>query len=44
MEKLIIKAAICGAEVKNEYNPSLLYTVREISIEAEKSFLAGGKV
>ena len=44
MEKLIITAAICGAEVTKEQNPSVPYTVREIGIEAEKSFLAGASV
>ena len=44
MEKLIITAAICGAEVKKEQNPNVPYTVREIGIEAEKAFLAGASV
>lgn len=44
MEKLIITAAICGAEVTKEHNPSVPYTVREIGIEAEKSFLAGASI
>ncbi|MFX0012205.1 MAG: 3-keto-5-aminohexanoate cleavage protein [Candidatus Hermodarchaeota archaeon] len=44
MEKLIITAAICGAEVTKEHNPNIPYTVREISIEAEKAFLAGASI
>ena len=30
MEKLIITAAICGAEVTKEQNPAVPYTVEEI--------------
>jgi len=44
MEKLIITAAICGAEVTKEHNPNVPYTVREIGIEAEKAFLAGASI
>ena len=44
MEKLIITAAICGAEVTKDHNPSVPYTVREIGIEAEKAFLAGASI
>ena len=44
MEKLIITAAICGAEVTKEQNPNVPYTVREIGIEAEKAFLAGASI
>ena len=44
MEKLIITAAICGAEVTKEQNPNIPYTVREIGIEAEKAFLAGASI
>ena len=44
MEKLIITAAICGAEVTKENNPNIPYSVREIGIEAEKSFLAGASI
>ena len=44
MEKLIITAAICGAEVTKEYNPNVPYTVKEIGIEAEKAFLAGASI
>ena len=34
MEKLIITAAICGAEVTKEQNPNVPYTVEEIAREA----------
>lgn len=44
MDKLIITAAICGAEVTKENNPNVPYTVREIGIETEKAFLAGASV
>ena len=44
MEKLIITAAICGAEVTKEHNPNVPYTVREIGIEVEKAFLAGASI
>lgn len=44
MEKLIITAAICGAEVTKEKNPNIPYSVREIGIESEKAFLAGASI
>jgi 3-keto-5-aminohexanoate cleavage enzyme len=44
MEKLIITAAICGAEVTKEHNPSVPYTVEEIGAEAEKAYKAGASV
>ena len=44
MQKLIITAAICGAEVTKEHNPNVPYTVREIGIEAEKALLAGASI
>ncbi|MCB2287651.1 3-keto-5-aminohexanoate cleavage protein [Clostridium algidicarnis] len=44
MDKLIITAAICGAEVTKEHNPSLPYTVEEIGIEAEKAYKAGASI
>ena len=44
MEKLIITAAICGAEVTKDHNPNVPYTVKEIGIEAEKVFLAGASI
>lgn len=44
MEKLIITAAICGAEVTKEHNPSVPYTVEEIANEAEKAYKAGASI
>ena len=44
MEKLIITAAICGAEVTKEHNPSVPYTVTEIGEEAEKAYKAGASI
>ena len=44
MEKLIITAAICGAEVTKEHNPNIPYSVKKIGVEAEKAFLAGASI
>lgn len=44
MEKLIITAAICGAEVSKENNPSIPYTVEEIGREAELAYNAGASI
>jgi 3-keto-5-aminohexanoate cleavage enzyme len=44
MEKLIITAAICGAEAFKENNPAIPYTIKEIGIEAERAFLAGASI
>lgn len=44
MEKLIITAAICGAEVTKEHNPNVPYTVEEIGAEAEKAYKAGASI
>jgi len=44
MEKLIITAAICGAEVTKNQNPNIPYSVKEIGIEAEQAFLAGASI
>lgn len=44
MEKLIITAAICGAEVTKEHNPSVPYTVEEIGNEAESAYKAGASI
>lgn len=44
MEKLIITAAICGAEVTKEQNPAVPYTVSEIGEEAEKACRAGASI
>ena len=41
MEKLIITAAICGAEVTKEQNPAVPYTVKEIVREAKSAVDAG---
>jgi len=44
MEKLIITAAICGAEVTKENNPSVPYIVEEIGSEAESAYEAGASI
>lgn len=44
MEKLIITAAICGAEVTKEQNPSVPYTVDEIVREAKSAYDAGASI
>lgn len=44
MEKLIITAAICGAEVTKEQNPAVPYTVEEIVKEAKASVDAGAAI
>ena len=44
MEKLIITAAICGAEVTKEHNPAVPYTVAEIGQEALKAHQAGASI
>ena len=44
MEKLIITAAICGAEVTKENNPAVPYTVEEIGREAEAAYKAGASI
>ena len=44
MEKLIITAAICGAEVTKENNPNVPYTVEEIGREAESAYKAGASI
>lgn len=44
MEKLIITAAICGAEVTKEQNPAVPYTVEEIVREAKASYDAGAAI
>jgi putative protease len=41
MEKLIIAACICGAEVTKEHNPAVPYTVEEIVREAKSAYDAG---
>lgn len=44
MEKLIIAAAICGAEVTKEHNPAVPYTVEEIVREAKSAYDAGAAI
>lgn len=44
MEKLIITAAICGAEVTKEQNPAVPYTVEEIVREAKAAYDAGAAI
>ncbi|MHA1584318.1 MAG: 3-keto-5-aminohexanoate cleavage protein [Promethearchaeota archaeon] len=44
MEKLIITAAICGAEVLKEHNPAVPYTIEEIGREAESAYKAGAAI
>ena len=44
MEKLIITAAISGAEVMKENNPAVPYTVEEIAREAKSAYDAGAAV
>ena len=44
MEKLIITAAICGAEVTKEQNPAVPYTVEELVREAKSAADAGAAI
>ena len=44
MDKLIITAAICGAEVTKEHNPAVPYTVEEIGREALLAYQAGAAI
>ena len=44
MEKLIITAAICGAEVTKEHNAAVPYTIDEIGREAEAAYRAGASI
>lgn len=44
MEKLIITAAICGAEVLKEHNPAVPYTVEECVREARSAYEAGASI
>ena len=41
MDKLIISACICGADVTKEQNPNVPYTVEEIVREAKSAYDAG---
>ena len=44
LEKLIITAAICGAEVTKKQNPNVPYTVGEVAKEAELAYNAGASI
>ncbi len=44
MEKLIITAAISGAEVTKKDNPNIPYTIDEIRNEAKKAYDAGASI
>lgn len=44
MDKLIITACICGAEVTKEHNPAVPYTVEEIANEAYGAYKAGASI
>lgn len=44
MEKLIITAAICGAEVLKEHNPAVPYTVEECVREAKSAYDVGASI
>ncbi len=44
MEKLIITAAICGAEVTKEHNGAVPYTAEEIANEAYAAYAAGASI
>src|SRR5574344_3159642 len=44
MDKLIISACICGAEVTKEQNPNVPYTVEEIVREAKSAYDAGASL
>lgn len=44
MDKLIITAAICGAEVLKEHNPAVPYTIEECVREAKSAYDAGASI
>ena len=44
MDKVILTAAICGAEVTKEQNPAVPYTIDEIVREAKSAYDAGAAV
>lgn len=44
MQKVIITAAICGAEVTKDHNPNVPYTVEEIAREAKYAYDAGASI
>jgi len=44
LDKLIITAAISGAEVTKEHNPAVPYTVKEVGMEALSAYNAGASI
>ena len=44
MDKLIVTAAICGAEVTKEQSPHVPYTIAEIAAEAQLAYQAGASI
>lgn len=44
MDKLIITAAICGAEVTKEHSPAVPYTIGEIAREAYSAYKEGASI
>lgn len=44
MEKLVITACICGAEVTKENNPAVPYTIEEVVAEAKAAYDAGAAI
>jgi len=44
MDKVIITAAICGAEVTKEQNPAVPYTAEELALEAKRCIDAGAAI
>ena len=44
MEKLLITAAICGAEVLKEHNPAVPYTVEECAREAKSAYKTNASI
>ncbi|MCL2676218.1 MAG: 3-keto-5-aminohexanoate cleavage protein [Firmicutes bacterium] len=44
MDKLIITAAVCGAEVTKKHNPAVPYTIEELAREAEGAYKAGASI
>lgn len=44
MNKLIITAAICGAEVTKKQNPNVPYTISEVAEEAKRAYEEGASI
>ena len=44
MNKLVITAAICGAEVTKDHNPAVPYTIEEIQREAKSAYDSGASI